>query len=141
MRAVPEWIADHDDQAIPRLVKARIWARCEGRCALSGRKLTPADHPEFDHIIPLADKGEHRESNLQLVGSVEHKAKTKAEAPQRAKERRNHAKHFGYWTGSSQKIAQHVDPWGKQRRKMAQTAKQAASAAATTNTTPHKGHP
>ena len=22
-RAVPEWIADHDDQAVPRLVKAR----------------------------------------------------------------------------------------------------------------------
>jgi 5-methylcytosine-specific restriction endonuclease McrA len=99
-RAVPEWIATHDDQAIPRLVKARIWARCEGKCALTGKKLTPADKPEFDHIVPLADGGEHRETNLQLVSGEAHKAKTKAEAPQRAKERRIHAKFHGYWPAS-----------------------------------------
>lgn len=100
MRAVPEWIAAHDDQAIPRLVKARVWAKCEGRCALTGKKLTPADRPEFDHITPLADGGQHRETNLQLVASEAHKAKTKAEAPERAKERRLHAKHHGYWPKS-----------------------------------------
>jgi 5-methylcytosine-specific restriction protein A len=129
-RAVPEWIADHDDQAIPRLVKARIWARCEGKCALTGRKLTPADKPEFDHIKPLADGGEHREFNLQLVGSKAHKIKTAGEADQRAKERSIHAKHFGYATPPVRKIAQHVDPWGKQRRRKAPSVQQGAKGGA-----------
>jgi len=97
MRSVPEWIALHDDQQIPRLVRARIWARQDGKCAITGRKLTPADKPEFDHIKPLADKGEHRETNLQLVAGDAHKAKTKIEADERAKERRIHAKFNGYW--------------------------------------------
>lgn len=126
-RSVPEWIADHDDQAVPRLVKARIWARCEGRCALTGRKLTPADKPEFDHIKPLADGGEHREFNLHLVAGAAHKAKTKAEAEQRAKERNIHAKHFGYAPEPVRKIVKRADPWGKNRRNKAHRSQQALS--------------
>lgn len=96
-RTVPEWIADHDDQAIPRLVKARIWAAANGCCAKTGRKLRAGDAHQFDHIKPLADGGEHRESNLQLLSDDAHKAKTAEEAHDRAKERRIHAKHHGYW--------------------------------------------
>jgi 5-methylcytosine-specific restriction protein A len=50
-RNLPEWIAAHDDQAIPQRVKLRIWTRCGGRCALTGRKLRPGDAYQFDHII------------------------------------------------------------------------------------------
>lgn len=96
-RSVPEWIADHGDQAIPRLVKARIWQRCDGRCARSGRKLRAGDEAAFDHITPLIDGGEHRESNLQLLSVEAHKEKTADEAAQRKKERRLHAKHHGYF--------------------------------------------
>ena len=97
MRSVPEWVADHDDQAIPRLVKARIWQRCNGCCAKSGRKLRAGDAHAFDHIKPLADGGGHREFNLQLLSVEAHKEKTADEATERAKERRIHAKHHGYY--------------------------------------------
>lgn len=114
-RAVPEWIADHDDQAIPRLVKARIWAACGGRCALTGRKLTPADKPEFDHIKPLIDGGEHRETNLQLICGEAHKAKTADEAEGRAKERRIHAKHNRYWPASKRPLQSRGFPSSRQK--------------------------
>ena len=104
MRSVPEWIADHDDQAIPRLVKARIWAAANGCCAKTGRKLRAGDAHQFDHIKPLIDGGEHRESNLQLLSVEAHKEKTSEEAHQRTKERRIHAKHHGYWPESKAKI-------------------------------------
>lgn len=96
-RSVPEWIADHPDQAIPRLVKARVWAAANGCCAKTGRKLRAGDAHQFDHIKPLIDGGEHRESNLQLLSVDAHKEKTAEEAGARAKERRIHAKHHGYW--------------------------------------------
>ena len=90
-RAVPEWIATHDDQAVPRAVKARIFARCGGVCALSGVKLGPGNPPEFDHIRPLWEGGEHRELNLQAVSRQAHKVKSAADAPVKAKCDRLHA--------------------------------------------------
>jgi len=99
-RAVPEWIGAHPDVAIPRKVKARIWARCDGRCALSGRKIQPGDAYDFDHITALANGGEHRESNLQLVCREAHKAKTQADRAEQAKTERLHAKHNGYFPKS-----------------------------------------
>lgn len=94
-RAVPEWIADHDDQAVPSRVKLRIWERCGGVCALTGRKLRPGDAYDFDHIKPLADKGEHRELNLQLVSRDAHRLKTADEAAPRAKADRIRMKFLG----------------------------------------------
>lgn len=99
-RTIPEWVATHDDQAIPRLVKARIWQRYDGRCARTGHKLRAGDPHAFDHIKPLADGGGHREFNLQLLSVEAHKEKTADEATERAKERRIHAKHHGYFPKS-----------------------------------------
>jgi 5-methylcytosine-specific restriction endonuclease McrA len=76
MRAVPEWIGAHPDQAIPPRVKLRVWERCGGRCALSGKKLMPGDAYDFDHILALANGGENREKNLQLVSRDKHREKT-----------------------------------------------------------------
>lgn len=72
-RTVPEWIADHDDQAIPRLVKARIWARYNGCCAKTGRKLRAGDAHQFDHIVPLinGDRDDNRIENLRDVTGAE----------------------------------------------------------------------
>jgi 5-methylcytosine-specific restriction endonuclease McrA len=94
-RNLPEWIAAHDDQAIPQRVKLRIWTRCGGRCALTGRKLRPGDAYQFDHIVALANGGEHREQNLQLVAADAHRAKTKADLAVKSKIARTKAKHLG----------------------------------------------
>lgn len=103
-RSVPIWSSDNHDAAIPRLVKARIFERQNGLCALSGRKLGVGAEWHFDHIIPLADGGRHAEDNLQAVLVKYHQDKTSDEAAVRKKVRRIHAKHHGYWEGSRAKI-------------------------------------
>lgn len=94
-RSVPEWISDHPDQAIPDRVKVRIWARCKGRCGLTGKKLRAGDGVDYDHITALADGGEHRESNLHVVWRKAHRRKTAAEATERAEIRSLTKNHFG----------------------------------------------
>ena len=102
-RSNPEWIADHPDQAIPTRVKARIFARCEGRCARTGQKVRAGEY-QFDHIIALENGGQHRESNLQVLSTEAHKAKTRADMDVTKKVRRLHAKHHGYWPESRSKL-------------------------------------
>jgi 5-methylcytosine-specific restriction protein A len=103
-RTVPEWSSNNPNAVIPKTVKARVWLKFEGRCALSGRKLGPGDAVDFDHITPLSMGGKHAESNLQLVSREAHRAKTAKEAGPRSKADRMHAKHFGYWPPSPRKI-------------------------------------
>jgi 5-methylcytosine-specific restriction protein A len=103
MRSVPEWIAKHDDEAIPKRVKARIFERQGGKCALTGIKLQ-AGNFDFDHIKSLRNGGQHRESNLQAVYRPAHREKTAAENSAGAKADRCHAKHFGYAPPPTQKI-------------------------------------
>lgn len=95
MRSVPEWIAKHDDQAIPRSVRARVWEKYEGKCYLSGTKIKAGDKWDLDHIKALCNGGEHRESNLAPVLNSEHKKKTVQDIDERTKVNRVKAKHFG----------------------------------------------
>lgn len=98
MRSVPEWIATSDDQAIPKAVKLRIWAREEGRCYLTGLKINALkDTYEFEHVIALVNGGEHREGNIKLALTEAHKVKSKADAGTAAKIRRVTLKHRGQW--------------------------------------------
>lgn len=94
-RSVPEWIADHPDQAIPKAVRLRIFARYRGRCYLSGRAIRAGDRWEAEHVIALANGGEHREGNLAPALVEPHKVKTKADAAIRSKINRVRAKHLG----------------------------------------------
>lgn len=103
-RSVPLWSSDNHDAAIPRLVKARIFKRQDGICALSGRKIGAGDEWHCDHITPLADGGRHAEDNLQAVLAAPHREKTAVEAQERAKARRIHAKHFGFWPQSKARL-------------------------------------
>lgn len=98
-RAVAEWIADHPDQAIPDRIKARIFDRYEGKCALTGRKLLIGEY-DFDHIKRLRDGGEHRESNLHPVWRPKHREKTAEENRAGAKAERVRRKHLGLWPKS-----------------------------------------
>jgi 5-methylcytosine-specific restriction endonuclease McrA len=103
-RTRPEWIATHPDQAIPKVVRLRIWERERGRCYLSGQKIMPGDKFEFEHVIALANGGEHRESNIRLALTAPHRAKTSDDAALTAKIRRQALKHAGLWPKSKRPL-------------------------------------
>ncbi len=94
-RKVEEWIAEHDDQAIPTRVKLRIWEREEGRCWISGRKIMPGDLFDYDHKVALINGGEHRESNLFPALRDKHREKTKEDVAEKAAHNKAHAKRLG----------------------------------------------
>lgn len=95
-RKVDEWIGRNDDAMPPVSVFDRIWDKQDGKDAITGLPFTSKDKVIRDHIIPLADGGQNRESNLQLITEETHKRKTGSEATVRGKVRRNHARHRGY---------------------------------------------
>jgi len=95
MRAVEEWIAKHDDQAIPPRVKVRIFEKYNGHCYLSGVKIMPGDKWECEHKLALALGGQHRESNLAPALVAPHKIKTKADRRMKAKNDRVRKRHLG----------------------------------------------
>jgi len=93
-RSVPEWIGKNDDVSIPMRVRLRVFEAHGGICGISGRKITPADDWQIDHIIALANGGEHRENNLQPVLAEPHKVKTRTDVARKAKSNRVRAKHL-----------------------------------------------
>lgn len=94
-RAVPEWVAKHDDQAIPPAVRDRVFAKHEGYCPKCTRELR-AGHWQCDHIIPLIIGGKHAESNLQpLCTTPCHSAKTALDVRLKSKVASNRKKHIG----------------------------------------------
>jgi 5-methylcytosine-specific restriction endonuclease McrA len=116
-RSVPEWVGKTPDAAIPARVKLRVWERCNGRCALTGKKIMPGDAHDYDHIIPLGLGGEHREGNLQLVSAEAHKQKTRADVDMIAKAKRISLKHTGNWPKSKTPLKSRGFP--KSRRAVA----------------------
>lgn len=94
-RSVPEWVGASPDSAIPLRVKLRIWNRCGGRCALTGKKIMPGELYDFDHTVALANGGLNAESNLRLVSRQAHREKTKADVAEKAKTDRMRMKHLG----------------------------------------------
>lgn len=94
-RAVPEWVGATPDSAIPPRVKLRIWERAGGICGLTGRKIMPGDAYDFDHIVALANGGEHREANLRPVLRDAHRAKTAEDVAEKARVDRKRKKHLG----------------------------------------------
>jgi 5-methylcytosine-specific restriction protein A len=95
MRAIPEWIAKYDDQAIPERVKLRILRRENFVCFLSDTPIVDGDPVEFHHRIALRDGGEHRESNIYPVHRKQHKLETARQALARAAVDRKAKKAFG----------------------------------------------
>lgn len=95
MRTVEEWIGSTDDSRPPFAVRMRILMRALGECQKCTHKIVPGDKWQCDHVKPLWEGGENRESNMQLLCGPCHDRKTRAEAPQRAKINRVRQKHFG----------------------------------------------
>ena len=94
-REVPEWKGKTDDAAIPPRVRVRVFDRFGGRCHLSGRLIRAGEAWDCDHIIALANGGEHRESNLAPALKAPHREKTKADVAEKADVYRKRAKHLG----------------------------------------------
>lgn len=94
-RTVGEWIAKHDDEAIPPRVKLRIFLKFNKRCADCTLPIIGKLRPEYDHIRALVNGGSHRESNLQLLCSACHKIKTKADVAEKSDMRRKQLKAAG----------------------------------------------
>lgn len=96
MRSIPEWIGRNDDAAAPPRVKARIYLDAEGRCKCCTRFIDgSALVAEYDHAIPLILGGKNRETNLQLLCSECHSAKTKRDVKIKAKVARVRKIHIG----------------------------------------------
>jgi 5-methylcytosine-specific restriction protein A len=95
VRTVDEWIGKTDDTPIPPRVRLRVFAAHMGVCHLSGRRIRPADAWEIDHIVALANGGEHRERNLAPALREEHRQKTTHDVKQKAKNDRISKRHLG----------------------------------------------
>lgn len=83
-RKVPEWIGKNDNQTIPPRVKVRLFEGAKGICGVCTLEIRGTLLPAYDHIIALANGGEHRESNLQLLCEPCHKVKTKIDVAEKS---------------------------------------------------------
>lgn len=92
-RSVQEWCGATPDSKIPPHVRLRIFERFDGVCQITKRKIRAGDAWAIDHVVPLADGGSHRESNLVPVLEIAHRQKTGQESTARAKVRAIKAKH------------------------------------------------
>jgi len=94
-RSLPEWVGKTDDTRAPLRVRLRCFERANGTCHITGRKITPADKWELDHIVALINGGENRESNLAPALVKAHRQKTAEDVAMKAKDARVRAKHIG----------------------------------------------
>lgn len=94
-RTVKEWIGRTDDAMPPPTVRLRVLLAHDGRCAICTRKIVAGERWDADHIEPLWDGGENRESNFQPAHDGCHRAKTKREASDRAEGKKQRMKHLG----------------------------------------------
>ena len=101
-RSVPEWRGKNDDAHIPDKVQLRILDRqrpAPGEppiCPDCTMPIRNGQTVHFDHKVPLADGGEHAESNLRAIHERPcHKLKTAREAMQRAEARSHQKRSFG----------------------------------------------
>lgn len=95
-RELPEWIGKNDNTATPPRVKTRIYIDAEGHCKCCTRFIDgSALVAEYDHVIPLILGGKNRETNLQLLCSECHAAKTKRDVKIKAKVARVRKRHIG----------------------------------------------
>lgn len=100
-RSVEEWMGKTDDDAIPPRVRLRVFARHNGICHLSGRRIAAGDAWDLDHVVALANGGEHRESNLAPALRDKHRKKTAQDVAEKAKVAKVRKRHLGIRKRSS----------------------------------------
>jgi 5-methylcytosine-specific restriction endonuclease McrA len=93
-------------KAIPDRIKLEVFARQQGRCAVTGRRLASIWHAQFDHhpaieLRPVAPSGDDFEpaqldpAYIQALHPDAHRAKTSDDLGRIAKAKRIAAKHAG----------------------------------------------
>ncbi|TRD03829.1 HNH endonuclease [Mesorhizobium sp. WSM4303] len=93
-RSVSEWRGKTDNHMPPATVRQRILERANFKCHVCcGEIDKPGWHA--DHIPPLKDGGENRESKIQPAHEVCHRKLTAQQAVDRAPTERQKMKHSG----------------------------------------------
>lgn len=95
MRAVKEWIGRTDNAMPPPKVRQRIFDRDKGICHICKMHVDPGQSWEADHVPPLKDGGENRESKIFVAHTKCHKKLTAKQAMERAPIERKKQKHSG----------------------------------------------
>ena len=95
MRAVKPWAPKSHDTPIPNRVRDRVYLRHGRKCDRCGVDIGARIPWEIDHIVALANGGEHCESNLQPLCRPCHRAKTETDVAEKAKLYRIRCKHIG----------------------------------------------
>lgn len=115
-RRVKEWIAKHDDQAVPPRVRLRVFDAKSGKCHKCGRKVHAGEPWTCEHLIALINGGQNRESNLDVTCCnclPEKNAADVAEKSKVADIRKKHlgiaSKGRGFQTNRNGKFKRHMD--------------------------------
>lgn len=83
-RSLPEWIGTNDDTPIPPRVKLRIFERYNKTCCVCSRPVVGRLLPAYDHIVAIINGGRNIESNIQLLCSACHTAKTATDVAEKS---------------------------------------------------------
>jgi len=93
-RSVKEWVGKTDNHMPPASVRQRILDREGGRCHICGGAIDGKGW-HADHVPPLKDGGENRESMIRPAHDKCHRLLTAKQAVERAPIERKKLKHTG----------------------------------------------
>lgn len=94
-RAVPEWIGKTDDTPVPPRVRLRVFEAKGGKCHSCGRKIRPGERWTCEHLVALINKGQNRESNLDVTCDWCLPAKNAADVREKSHVRKRQARNIG----------------------------------------------
>ena len=115
-RAVKEWIGKTPDTRPPERVISRLFLAQSGNCAECKRRIGVGGEAfDADHTVALINGGENRETNLRLVCTECHTAKTREDVAQKSAVARKAKKHR---IGTQKRSTFQTSRSGKYRKKI-----------------------
>ncbi len=114
-RSVSEWIGKTDDTPVPPRVRLRVFDAKGGRCWKCRRKISAGEPWTCEHMIAVINKGENRESNLDVTCCNCLPEKNAADVAEKSKIADIRKKHLGIHK-TKRPWPKRQDPWGKEYR-------------------------